>query len=95
MSEFKLPPLKKPKKGEAPKLTDSGLLTKRIVKQVESYLPIILNRVKAGQDMEKVVRDIAQHAGVEPDMVAKYVQAVIKAGSSQAVSGGSGASSVF
>ncbi|MEW4560895.1 hypothetical protein AB1K70_00100 [Bremerella sp. JC770] len=88
MSEFKLPPLKKPKKGEGPKLNDSGLLTKRIVKQVESYLPIILNRVKAGQDLEKVVRDIGQHAGVEPDMVAKYVQAVIRAGSSQASSSG-------
>ncbi|WP_146115477.1 MULTISPECIES: hypothetical protein [Pirellulaceae] len=70
-------------------MTDSGLLTKRIVKQVESYLPIILTRFKAGQDMEKVIRDIGQHAGVEPDMVAKYVQAVIKAGSSQAASGGS------
>ncbi|PQO40264.1 hypothetical protein C5Y96_01440 [Blastopirellula marina] len=89
MSEFKLPPLKKAKRGEGPKLTDSGLLTKRIVKQVESYLPIILTRFKAGQDMEKVIRDIGQHAGVEPDMVAKYVQAVIKAGSSQAASGGS------
>jgi len=89
MSEFKLPPLKKAKKGQGPKLTDSGLLTKRIVKQVESYLPIILNRVKAGQDMEKVVRDIGQHAGVEPDLVAKYVQAVIKAGSNQASSSGS------
>ncbi|MBA2115732.1 hypothetical protein [Bremerella alba] len=89
MSEFKLPPLKKPKRGEAPKLNDTGLLSKRTVKQVESYLPIILTRVKAGQDMEKVVRDIGTHAGVEPDMVAKYVQAVIKAGSTQAASGGS------
>ncbi|MHC2070257.1 hypothetical protein ACYFX5_22515 [Bremerella sp. T1] len=83
MAEFKLPPLKKSKAGQGPKLTDTGLLTKRIVKQVESYLPIILNRLKAGQDFEKVIREIAQHSGVEPDMVAKYVQAVIKAGSSQ------------
>ena len=89
MSEFKLPPLKKPKKGEGPKLTDSGLLTKRNVKQIESYLPIILTRIRAGQEMEKVVREIGQHAGVEPDMVAKYVQAVIKAGSTKASSGGS------
>ena len=80
MAEFKLPPLKKPRKGEAPRLNDTGVLSKRIVKQVESYLPIILNRVGAGQDFEKIVRDIASHAGVEPDMVAKYVQAVIKAG---------------
>ena len=80
MSEFKLQPLKKSKKGQGPVFTDTGPLTKRIVKQVESYLPIILTRFQAGQDFEKVVREIASHAGVEPDMVAKYVQAVIKAG---------------
>ena len=81
MAEYKLPPLKKPKKGQAPKFTDSGPLTKSMVKQIESYLPIILTRLKAGQDFEKIARDIGTHAGVAPDQIAKYVQAVIKVGS--------------
>lgn len=82
MADFKLPPLKKTKKGQAPKFSDSGPLTKSMVKQVESYLPIILTRLKAGQDFEKIAREIASHAGVQPDQIAKYVQAVIRAGAS-------------
>ncbi len=63
-----------------PTTPDTGPLTKKTVKQVESYMPIILTRVKAGQDFYKVAHDIASHAGVEPDQVAKYVQATIRSG---------------
>lgn len=63
-----------------PTVPDTGPLTKQTVKQVESYLPIILSRLKTGQDFEKVAREIATHAGVAPDQVAKYVQATIRAG---------------